>query len=99
MAWVVTLKVVDCETNAKLSNAFVTDGAATYFTDANGQLITLISDAYNTYIVSIGKSGYISKTFVIYRPSMEGTVQTVCLDKSPPPPPEPPTGNDNGDGW
>ncbi len=94
MAWVVTLKVTACSSSAKLPGAWITDGAVTYYTDANAQFIAIINDAYHTYIVNIGKSGYLSKNFSIHRGTMEGTTQTICLDAAPPS-----GGGGNGGGW
>lgn len=95
MAWAVTLKVTDCSTNANLSNAFITDGNTTGYTDSYGQYICVINDYWSDYILDVGKSGYTTKKVHLSRATMNGTTQNVCLDKKPPP-----TGGDgSGGGW
>jgi hypothetical protein len=85
MPWAVTLHVTSCDTSANLAGAWITDGSVTYYTDSNGQFIAIINDAYHTYIVNIGKSGYVSKNFAMNRAQHEGTIQNVCLETYVPP--------------
>lgn len=97
MPWVVTLKITDCGTSQKLVGAWITDGSVTYTTDANGEFLAIINDAFHTYIVNIGQTDYISKNFAIVRASMEGTTQNVCLNREPPDTGG--GGGGGGDGW
>ena len=92
MAYVVTFRIVDCASpmtllsGANLSSGLTGLGVA----DANGERIVTVFDDFQ-YIVTISKSGvcntpqpsYIAKNFVI-SPSMNGTIQTVCLNQGPP---------------
>lgn len=94
MPWVVTLRVEDCANNAKIVGAFITDGVNTEYTDSYGQYIIVVNDAFHTYVVNIGKSGYVTKNFAFNRGTMEGKTVTECLDKKIPPPPD-----DDDGGW
>jgi hypothetical protein len=96
VAWVVTLKVTDCNSSALLPGAAVTDGTVTYFTDVNGQFIAVVDDYWENYGIAISKANYYTKNFVLTRSTMAGTLQTVCL--GPKPPPDPNGGTTNG-GW
>ena len=97
MSWIVTLKLVECATTSNLlsgvriySPLLTTLGNSVY-TDANGE--AQIYDAYDMWEwvnLTISDAGYISKNFVINM-SMDGTVQTVCLNREPPPDPNAPT--------
>lgn len=87
MAWVATLKVTDCASSNKLVGAYITDGSVTYYTDVNGQFIAIVNDAFHTYIVTIGKAGYVNKTFAINKGAHEGKITTICLDPVPEVPP------------
>ena len=100
MSWIVTLKIVDCATTSTLlsgvriySPLLNTLGNSVY-TDSNGE--AQIYDAYDQWEwvnLTISNAGYIAKNFVINM-SMDGTVQTVCLNREPVPDPNapPPTG-------
>ena len=101
MAWIVSLKIVDCAaTSTLLAGARISSpllnppGYVT--TDANGE--AQIFDAYDVWEwvnLTITKSGtgdpchpegydpgYLAKNFVIHM-DMDGTTQTVCLNKAP----------------
>src|SRR3954447_24426447 len=97
MSWIVTLKIVDCAasstllTGAKIYSPLLTNALGNaVLTDANGE--AQIYDAYDQWEwvnLTISKAGtggsdpgYLAKNFVI-RNSMDGTVQTVCLNKAP----------------
>ena len=87
MSWVETIKIVDCESpSTLLAGATITDGYSIYYSDANGQFIAIVDDAYTAYGVQISKGSYTSLTYVLTIQNA-GTIQTVCLHKAPPPPP------------
>lgn len=96
MAWVVTLKVTDCGTNALLPGAFITDGTSTGYADANAQFVAVINDVYTDYGVNIGKADYHTKNFIMNRANHAGTIQTVCLNRKPP---SSGGSGSTGDGW
>ncbi|MGF1647654.1 MAG: hypothetical protein ACFCVF_12150 [Kineosporiaceae bacterium] len=82
MAWAVTLRLRDCATNASITG-WISDGISTFATDSSGQFIAVIDDVYTGYIVSIGSSGYTSTNFHIDKAQHSGTIQTVCLNRTP----------------
>ncbi|MBW2095843.1 MAG: peptidase [Deltaproteobacteria bacterium] len=94
MAWTVTLEIVDCNvTSTLLSGAAIFDGANTWFTDANGQLIYVVVDDFITAVIVkishpsttvTAAHGYIQKNYTISKTN-NGTIQTVCLNPAPEP--------------
>jgi hypothetical protein len=83
MVWVVTLRVTDCASSAILAGATINDGVNLFSTDANGQFIAVVDDAFTGYIIQVSKSGYISKTVALSN-TQNGTTLPVCLSVSPP---------------
>jgi hypothetical protein len=94
--WAATLKTTKCSDNSLLPGAWITDGSVTYYTDSNAQFIAIISDAYHTYIVNIGKSDYVTKSFAINKDEHEGKITTICLSAKPP---SSGGGGGGGSGW
>lgn len=86
MPWVVTLHITACSGGANLASAAINDGFQLFYTDANGQFIAIVDDAYTGYIVQISKSGYVARNFALSN-TQNGTTQNVCLNTAPPPPP------------
>jgi hypothetical protein len=96
MAWVVTLQIVSCSSpSTYLAGATINDGYTVFFTDANGQFIAIVDNFYSAYIISISKSGYLTRNYTLSS-GQNGSIQTVCLNSVPPP-----DGGDdgNGGGW
>lgn len=88
MPWAVTLQITDCEQpDTNLAFAFVADAFGTYTADANGQIIWIVDDSSNDWLVDIWKAGYLKKTFALHV-SQQGKVQDVCLNPEPPEPEE-----------
>jgi hypothetical protein len=83
MSWVVTLKVTSCSGGGNLAGAAINDGYQFFYTDANGQFIAIVDDAYYAYIVQISKAGYTPKSFTLHN-SQSGSIQTVCLETATP---------------
>ena len=94
MAWATTLEIVDSAVPTfKIQGASIFDdyGGGGY-TDANGQLIYIVDDAFTQYGVRIGHPGatvhaafgYINKTYILNR-SSSSMIQTVPLQPAPDP--------------
>ena len=95
MPWAITVEVVDAAVPSfKIAGASVSDGTilGSGLTDANGQLIYAVDDAFNQYIVRIthpgvtihAAFGYIPKNFTLNK-SSAGTIQVVPLNPAPDP--------------
>ena len=82
MVAIVTLRVNNCNTGSALSGAAVTDGYATVYTNAYGEIsVAWDNTIYAGYSVLISRSGYQSRQINLYN-SQNGTTVTTCLNPS-----------------